>query len=259
MSVLKIEALRKTFGGLVAVDDLNFAVPRGSIYGLIGPNGAGKTTVFNIITRFYQPDSGRILFHDGQEKVDLLDYRVHEIIKLGVARTFQNVELFNNMTVMENMLAGGHTALETNFFQEVFRLPGFGKKEKEARRKAREVLDFLNLSGRENQRASAQAYGMQKLLELGRILMTDPEIMLLDEPSAGMNNRETGHLASLLKSIQQEFEITIFLVEHDMSLVMNICDRITAINFGRKIFEGSPEEIQSSEAVQEAYLGSEDE
>ncbi len=255
LPILKVNNLTKTFGGLVAVDELSFSVPQGIIYGLIGPNGAGKTTVFNMITRFYKPDSGKVLFQSDQGEVDLLDYRVHEIIDLGVARTFQNIELFNNMTVIENLMAGGHSQLKTNFFQEIFRLPGFKAKEKETRQQALEILDFLGLAGKENQPASSQPYGVQKLLELGRILMAEPEIILLDEPAAGMNDSETNRLAKLLQLIKDEFDITIFLVEHDMSLVMDICQQITAINFGKKICQGSPAEIQASEAVQEAYLG----
>ncbi|MGM0419925.1 MAG: ABC transporter ATP-binding protein [Bacillota bacterium] len=258
MKILEVKNMTKRFGGLVAVDNLSFAVEKGSIFGLIGPNGAGKTTVFNSITRFYTPEEGEIILRTQEQERNLLDYKVDQIIDLGLARTFQNVELFSNMSVLDNLLVGGHSKLKTNFLSEGFRLPGFKRKENSIKEEARFLLDFLGLSNLSDQLASAQPYGVQKLLELGRILMAQPEVILLDEPAAGMNDTETDHLSELLVDIKNEYDLTIFLVEHDMGLVMDICDELAVINFGRSIMQGNPEEVQASPKVQEAYLGGED-
>ncbi|WP_350344317.1 ABC transporter ATP-binding protein [Proteinivorax tanatarense] len=255
MKILKVQNLSISFGGLKAVDNLSFEVENNSIYGLIGPNGAGKTTVFNCISRFYTPDSGKVLFSPNGKEVDLLDYQVHQVIDKGLARTFQNVELFNNLTVLENLMVGHHGKTKTNFFAEGLRLPFVNNEEKRVKDKALEILDFLNLNGIEGLQASAQPYGVQKMLELGRVLMSDAKLIILDEPAAGMNDTETDKLAETIKRIRDHYKVTILLVEHDMGLVMDICERICAINFGKKIAEGTPKEIQNSVEVQEAYLG----
>ncbi|MGM0413841.1 MAG: ABC transporter ATP-binding protein [Bacillota bacterium] len=259
MKILEVKNMTKKFGGLVAVDNLSFKVEEGSIFGLIGPNGAGKTTVFNSITRFYDPEEGEVILKTNDNEVNLLDYNTHQVIGLGLARTFQNVELFGKMSVLDNMLVGAHNNIKTNFLLEGFRLPGFKKKENKAKQKAMKILRFLGLEKLVDQFADSQPYGVQKLLELGRVLMSEPEIILLDEPAAGMNDSETDKLSELLIKIRDEFKLTIFLVEHDMGLVMDICDEIVAINFGKSIMQGTPKEIQASPEVQEAYLGGDDE
>ncbi|MFZ5353273.1 MAG: ABC transporter ATP-binding protein [Bacillota bacterium] len=263
MSILKIDRLSISFGGLKAVDDLSFEVPEKSIYGLIGPNGAGKTTVFNCISRFYTPDNGSIRFVQSDStgkriEHELTKYKVHEIISKGLARTFQNVELFKNMTVEENLIVGLHSQIRGGFLKCGFKLPMVIKEEKRVREKALFILEFLGLTGIEKQNAASQPYGTQKLIELGRALISSPCLIILDEPAAGMNPRETEELALLIKRIRDKLGITVLLVEHDMGLVMNICERICAISFGKKIAEGTPDYIQNNPVVQEAYLGKEE-
>lgn len=256
MSILKIENLSISFGGLKAVDNLSFEVEENSIYALIGPNGAGKTTVFNCISRFYTPDEGRIIFNSDK---NLLKYRVHQIIGLGLVRTFQNVELFKNMTVLDNLIIGQHSVTKGNIFAQGLNLPIVRNEEKRIRERAIEIMGFLGIRDIENQQGSAQPYGVQKLIELGRALISNPKLIILDEPAAGMNEAETQELSKIIRKIRDEFGTTILLVEHDMGLVMDISDKICVINFGKKIAEGTPKEIQNNPAVQEAYLGREDE
>lgn len=259
MNILSVEHLSIGFGGLKAVDDLSFEVEAGSIYGLIGPNGAGKTTVFNCISRFYDADSGKILFRKSPEAViDLNHYKVHQVIGQGLARTFQNIELFKHMTVSDNLMVGLHSKTPGGFVGAAFFMPWIRREEKAKRQEVKAMLQYLGLEAIEHQAASAQPYGVQKLLELGRALITRPKLIILDEPAAGMNDSETEALSQLLKRVKQDFGVTILLVEHDMNLVMGICDRLCVINFGRKIAEGTPQEIQASPAVQEAYLGKEE-
>ncbi|SHJ98916.1 amino acid/amide ABC transporter ATP-binding protein 1, HAAT family (TC 3.A.1.4.-) [Anaerobranca californiensis DSM 14826] len=255
MEILKVENLSISFGGLKAVDEVSFAVPQKSIYGLIGPNGAGKTTIFNCISGFYKPDQGKVIFCKDDVEIDLVKLKVHQIIGQGLARTFQNVELFKMMTVLENIMVGEHCNTKGNILAEGFRLPYIVKEEKRVKEKAMEIIEFLGLRGLENFPAAAQPYGTQKLIELGRALISRPKLLILDEPAAGMNTTETKELAKLIKKIRDEFGITVLLVEHDMGLVMGICERICAINFGKKIAEGTPSEIQRDKQVQEAYLG----
>ncbi|NBI07466.1 ATP-binding cassette domain-containing protein [Senegalia massiliensis] len=256
MDILTIKNLSISFGGLKAVDNLSFNVEKNTIYGLIGPNGAGKTTVFNCISRFYNPDSGELKFFNNKE-YNLLNYKTHQVIDKGLVRTFQNVELVKTMTVLENILIGLQTNTKGNIFSYGFRLPGAIKEEKRIRKKALNVIRFLGLKGKEHELAASQPYGIQKLIELGRTLVSDPSLIILDEPAAGMNSTETKELAKLIIRIRDELNITILLVEHDMSLVMDICEKICVINFGKKIAEGSPIEIQQNEEVQKAYLGGE--
>lgn len=256
-NIIEVDNLSMSFGGLKAVDSLSFTVEKGSIFGLIGPNGAGKTTVFNCISRFYKPDEGRIIFSPADIIYDLMDYKVHDVIKIGLARTFQNVELIKTMTVLENLMMGMHCKLKRGILMQGLNLPWVWREEKHAREKAMEILGFLGLEGIENQLAASQPYGTQKLIELGRTLISDPKLIILDEPAAGMNGTETEELAKLIKKIRDRFGVTILLVEHDMGLVMDVCEKICAISFGKKIAEGTPEAIQNNPAVQEAYLGKE--
>jgi len=255
-SILKISHLSMHFGGLKAVNDLSFDVKKGEIFGLIGPNGAGKTTVFNCITQFYKPTHGEVYFQDKENNIhSLSNYKVHDIIDFGIARTFQNVELVWELSVLDNLLVGGHSLYTSNFFTQLFHLPKLRREENAVKKRALEVITKLGLTNYQNAYPVGLPYGILKRIELARTLMTNPSLIILDEPAAGLNDTETNELAELIKVIQKEFNVTIFLVEHDMNLVMGICDRICAISFGQKICLGTPEEIQNDKRVQEAYLG----
>lgn len=257
--ILTVEGLSIAFGGLKAVNDLSFHVNAGEIYGLIGPNGAGKTTAFNCITQFYKPDQGKVLFNGIADKeVDLVGEKTHNIIKLGLVRTFQNVELIGDLTLLENLLVGGHITYKTGLLSSAFKLPKARKEEASLTEKAMEVLRFLKIDDKAHEFAGGQPYGILKKVELGRTLMSNPRLIILDEPAAGLNDTETAELSLLIKEIRDEYQCSILLVEHDMRLVMSICDRICAISFGQKLAEGTPKEIQASKDVQEAYLGKED-
>ncbi len=254
--VLRIEELSIAFGGLKAVDSLSFEIKENEVFGLIGPNGAGKTTAFNCITQFYKPDSGAIYFKDrkGQTQ-NLLDHNVHEIIKLGLVRTFQNVELIRELSIIDNVLIGAHTDFEATIFSQAFRLPKAVREEREMRAKAYKILETLGIEDRANLPVGGQPYGILKKVEFARSLISDPKLIILDEPAAGLNDVETIELASRIRKIRDELGCSILLVEHDMRLVMDVCDRICAISFGKFLAKGTPKEIKENKAVQVAYLG----
>lgn len=256
--LLRLQDLTMKFGGLKAVDHLSFDVNKGEIFGLIGPNGAGKTTVFNCITQFYKASEGQIYYRDNfNEIIDLQNIKVHNVIKEGIVRTFQNVELIWELSVLDNLLVGAHSRYRSNFFVQLLHLPKLKREEEIYRYKATEILKMLNLLPYKDFPAYGLPYGILKRIELARTLMTDPKLIILDEPAAGLNDLESVELAKTIRLIRDKYQCTIFLVEHDMGLVMDICDRICAISFGKKLAIGTPKEIQQSKIVQESYLGGE--
>jgi branched-chain amino acid transport system ATP-binding protein len=243
--------VRKEFGGLVAVNDVDFMIPEGSIVGLIGPNGAGKTTFFNMLTGVYKPTAGQIVF-DG---VDVTGKPPHAITERGVGRTFQNIRLFQQMSSVENVLVGMHSRLKGGIVRSILQTPGLRREEREARDQARELLRFSGLRGVDDELSRNLSYGDQRRLEVARALATEPKLLLLDEPTAGMNPQETGDFTQFVGTLREERGLTVLLIEHDMRVVMGISDRVTVLDYGEKIAEGSPEEIQRNERVIEAYLG----
>jgi branched-chain amino acid transport system ATP-binding protein len=254
MAILQVADLSISFGGLKALDSVTFGVEKGEIYSIIGPNGAGKTTVFNCISGIYKPNKGKIAFKDQ----DITPLKPHQIARLGIARTFQNIELFSHMTSMNNLMLGRHNKLKAGLWAGgSFLTPNSraAREEVQQRERAEEIIDFLELQAARNQLVINLPYGTQKLIELGRALALEPEVLLLDEPSAGMNLEEKENLIFSIRDIRDDFEITILLVEHDMNLVMDISDRILALNYGQVIAEGVPAVIQKHPEVLKAYLG----
>jgi branched-chain amino acid transport system ATP-binding protein len=256
MDHFRVENLSMSFGGLKAVSNVSFSVERNSIFSIIGPNGSGKTTIFNMISGIYKPDQGRILC-DGESMVGLKPDR---IARKGIARTFQNIELFSNATVMDNLMLGRHVHMKTGVFAGAFM---WGRKSKAAREEVKNreiverIIDFLDLQSVRDSFVANLPYGKRKLVELGRALALEPKVLLLDEPSAGMNTEEKEDLNIWIKDIQEDYKVTILLIEHDMNMIMGISDRIFAMNQGEKIIEGTPKEVQSHPEVIKAYLGEE--
>jgi len=254
MAHLKIEGLSISFGGLKALDGVSFAVGKGEIYSIIGPNGAGKTTVFNCISGIYKPSNGKIFFKDQ----DITPFKSYQVAEVGIARTFQNIELFAHMTTMDNLMLGRHTKLKTGVWAGATFLTAHSKAARDEiqnREIVEEIIDFLELQASRNQLVVNLPYGIQKLVELGRALALEPEVLLLDEPSAGMNLEEKENLIFSIRDIRDDFGITVLLVEHDMNLVMGISDRVLALNYGQVIAEGIPQEVQKHPEVLKAYLG----
>ncbi len=248
------EGLTVRFGGLVAVNNVSFTVQRGEVFTLIGPNGAGKTTVFNLISRIYQPTQGRITF-EGQ---DLVAKPAHQVAALGIARTFQNIELFEHATVLQNLLIGCHTHRRSNLLQDIFFTRAARQGELAARHKAEEVIELLDLQHHRDSMIAGLPYGVRKVVELARALCAEPKLLLLDEPSSGLNVEETEDMAFWIHDIQRELGITVLMVEHDMSLVNKVSDRVLALSQGEVLAMGTPQEVQNHPGVIEAYLGSTD-
>lgn len=255
LPVLDVRNLGIDFGGLTAVDSFNITIGPTEISGLIGPNGAGKTTIFNLLTGVYQPTRGSVLING----IDIKGMPTHKVNRLGIARTFQNIRLFTDMTALDNVKVGLHNSMKCPFVSSVLHLPGYYKAEKQANQRAMELLEFMDMADVADKKAGSLPYGVQRRLEIVRALATDPSIILLDEPAAGMNPSETTELMHQIRRIRDTFHIAIFLIEHDMNLVMNVCEAIAVVNYGRIIAKGTPEEIRSNPAVIEAYLGREEE
>ncbi len=250
-ALLRVRNVGVRFGGIVALDDVSFDVAPNRIVGLIGPNGAGKTTLFNCLSRLYQCDSGDIVF-DGRS---LLRVPRHRIAALGIGRTFQNLALFGTMTVLDNVMVGHHCCMRSGFLSNALRLPGVGRGEFAATGKARALIEFLGLKAVAGTRVSDLPIGTQKRVELARALASDPTLLLLDEPASGLNHEEVGVLGAVIRDIRDRLGVTILLVEHHMSLVMSISDLVVALDFGRKIAEGTPDEVRACPEVVQAYLG----
>ncbi len=251
MSFLKIDSITMQFGGVTAIDNLSFGVEKGTIYGLIGPNGAGKTTIFNIITGNLYPTKGKVIL----EGNDITGTKPNKVVYKGVARTFQNIRLFKSMSVLENILIGFDAQAKYGYFEAILRLPRYFKYEKIIEERARELLDIFGLTQYSQNKATDLSYGVQRKVEIARALATNPKLLLLDEPAAGMNPKETDELADIIFEIKKRFNLTILLIEHDMKFVNKMCDKLTVLDYGEKIFEGKPADAIVDKNVIAAYLG----
>lgn len=251
MAVLEINNITKRFGGLTAVSDVSLAIKENQICALIGPNGAGKTTIFNMITGVYQVTSGDIKF-EGQS---ICKVAPNVIVERGIARTYQNIRLFKKMSAIENVMTGFHCRTKAGLFNIIYNRKKMLEEDRDVYRKSEEILDYLKIVDRKDEPASSLPYGHQRLLEIARALATQPKVLLLDEPAAGMNSKEKEELIKTIRRIRDDFKLSVLLVEHDMDLIMNISDEITVLNYGARIANGKPKEIQENEAVIEAYLG----
>ena len=255
-AVLQVKNLHKSFGGIKALNDINLTINKGHIVGVIGPNGAGKTTFFNLLTGIYDPSLGEITYHLDKE-ITSKSFRPHKMTKYGVARTFQNIRLFKDMSVIDNVLIGYHNNLNYGILPSLLRLPSYYKNESKAYNEVIELLKVFNLYDKKDELANNLPYGEQRKVEIARALASKPKLLLLDEPAAGMNPNETKELTDLIKWIQDEFELTIILIEHDMSLLMSISDQVFVFDYGTLIASGTPKEVQTNARVIKAYLGGE--
>ncbi len=256
MAILRVNDLYKSFGGVKAVSNINISIEGGEIAGVIGPNGAGKTTFFNLLTGIYSPSSGEITYNIKKE-IPSKNLKPHKMTSYGIARTFQNIRLFKNMSILDNVLIGYHNNLSYGVIPSLFRLPSYYKNEEKAYNEVLELLKIFNLSDKKDEVARNLPYGEQRKVEIARALAAKPKLLLLDEPAAGMNPNETKELTSLITWIKDEFDLTIILIEHDMSLVMGICSKVFVFNYGTLIASGTPDEIQNNPQVITAYLGGE--
>lgn len=254
MSLLQVESLSIAFGGVKAVDNVSFEVEDGEVFTIVGPNGAGKSTIFNLISRLYEPSSGRILF-DG---TDITKLPAHDIAKLGIARTFQNIELFDHSSVLQNLLIGRHSRRDTNWLQELLFLPNVRRSEREHRYAVEKVIDFLGLEAYRDKLIAGLPYGIRKVVEIARALASNPKLILLDEPASGLSVEETSEMAWWIEDMQKDLGLTILMVEHDMSLVNRVSDRVLAVAEGKPLAQGTAAEVQADPVVIEAYLGSEE-
>jgi len=249
--ILELKSVTKKFGGVTAINDTTFTVNTKDIYGLIGPNGAGKTTMFNIITGNYEATSGEVLFRNES----LNGLKPHTIVRRGIARTFQNIRLFNTMSVMDNVLIGFDFQAKYTYLESIFRFPRFFGEEKRIRKRAMEILDYFGIAEFADTKATDLSYGQQRKVEIARALATNPAMLLLDEPAAGMNPAETKELATLIKSAREDFDLTVLLIEHDMQFVNQLCDKVLVLDYGKTIFEGKPADAIKDKEVVAAYLG----
>ena len=254
MSLLQVESLSIAFGGVKAVDNVSFELEEGEVFTIVGPNGAGKSTIFNLISRLYEPSSGRILF-DG---TDITKLPAHDIAKLGIARTFQNIELFDHSSVLQNLLIGRHSRRDTNWLQELLFLPNVRRSEREHHYAVEKVIDFLGLEAYRDKLIAGLPYGIRKVVEIARALASNPKLILLDEPASGLSVEETSEMAWWIEDMQKDLGLTILMVEHDMSLVNRVSDRVLAVAEGKPLAQGTAAEVQADPVVIEAYLGSEE-